>query len=368
MEDLRALTTMLKAAREEFLALYREYEESWVRVATSTEPADRPSAAEAIREAYRATGRDNDIQFLWFDSLPAMELGYRIALLGGDCPSLSQEWKWRLAPEMPEALWNALAPSWQTLLAAASLGEFQHERSLADGFDSLLRSFMGYSARQVSFQQLERESPFAALATELVSCQADVPLVAVAWFCRYVLGKGDDQTDGRLLDACVAAARACLWWCPFEGAVLLCDRPAELHLKEGRLHRDGGPAVRWRDGIVTWALNGVLVPKAVAETPFERLDAHLVTEETNADILREIVRKIGVERLCRDLDAKCVDRAGDYELLLLSLWHGWRAPYLKMLNPSVGTYHVEGVHPDCRTVAEALEWRNGTASPPASLT
>ncbi len=33
-----------------------------------------------------------------------MELGYHIALMGGDCRLLSQEWKRHLAPDMPEAL------------------------------------------------------------------------------------------------------------------------------------------------------------------------------------------------------------------------------------------------------------------------
>ena len=368
MEDLRALTRMLGSARDEFLALYGEYEEMWVRVATSTEPADRPAAAEAIRTAYRTAGKDDNIRFVWFDSLPAMELGYRIALMAGDCSSLSQEWKWRLAPDMPRALWEAMAPSWQTLLGAASLGEFRRERSLSDGFDALLRSFMGYSGRQVSFQQLERGSPYAPLAAGLAPCRVAIAVVATAWFCHHVFSKGDGRADGRFLEACVVAARSCLWWCPFEGVVVLCDRPAELHLKEGRLHRDGGPAVRWRDGILTWSLNGVLVPKAVAEMPSDRLDAHLVLQESNGDVLREIVRKIGVERLCRDLGAECVDRAGDYELLMLPLWHGWRVPYLKMINPSTGTCHIEGVHPDCKTVAEALAWRNESARQPVALT
>jgi hypothetical protein len=159
-----------------------------------------------------------------------------------------------------------------------------------------------------------------------------------------------------------------LWWCPFESAVLLCDRPAEVHLKEGRLHRDGGPAARWRDGLLTWALNGVIVPQEVVETPGERLDARLVPEEINAEVRREIVRKIGIERICRDLGATTLDRQGDYELLLVPLFDDWPTPYLKMLNPSTGTYHIEGVPPECATVAEALEWRNGTEELPTALT
>ena len=32
------------------------------------------------------------------------------------------------------------------------------------------------------------------------------------------------------------------------------------------------------------------------------------------------------------------------------------------------TYHIEGVHPDCHTVAQALNWRNGTEVRPDVLT
>jgi hypothetical protein len=34
------------------------------------------------------------------------------------------------------------------------------------------------------------------------------------------------------------------------------------------------------------------------------------------------------------------------------------ARYLKMVNPSIGTFHVEGVDPQCATVEQALNWRN----------
>ena len=43
-------------------------------------------------------------------------------------------------------------------------------------------------------------------------------------------------------------------------------------------------------------------------------------------------------------------------------------PYLKMTNPSIGVFHVEGVHPDCTTVDQALEFRNGTKVKPTVLT
>ncbi len=368
MSQLRALTSMLRSARDEFLALYREYETAWLGLATSTEPADRPPAVEAIREVYRQAGRDDDVAVLWFDSLPAMALGHRVLVTGEACHFVWDALHWHLAPGISATLSGAPAPAWTALLGAASIQEFHEERALGDGFESLLRSFAGQAGRRVSFAQLERGSPFAPLAPELAERQVSLPAVAHAVFGHQVFRDTDEATSDGLLGACVAAAHSCLWWCPFESAVLLCDRPLEVHLNEGRLHRDGGPAVVWRDGLHTWALNGVLVPQVVAETPGDCLDARLVPEEINAEVRREIVRKIGIERLCRDLGAQCLDRSGDYELLLVPLFYGWLTPYLKMLNPSTGTYHLEGVPPECATVEEALAWRNGTAESPRSLT
>jgi arsenate reductase-like glutaredoxin family protein len=39
-----------------------------------------------------------------------------------------------------------------------------------------------------------------------------------------------------------------------------------------------------------------------------------------------------------------------------------------MLNPSIGVYHIEGVHPECDTVEKALNWRNQSEGSPVILT
>ena len=57
-----------------------------------------------------------------------------------------------------------------------------------------------------------------------------------------------------------------------------------------------------------------------------------------------------------------------YELIMFKINEeiGER-PYLKMINPSVGIYHVEGVPPSVTTVAEALDSRNKTSVRPTIL-
>jgi len=80
-----------------------------------------------------------------------------------------------------------------------------------------------------------------------------------------------------------------------------------------------------------------------------------------------MVRKIGIDRICYKLGT-AIDKQGDYELLLIDIGDERKRPYLKMLNPSIGTWHVEGVHPHCKTVEQALNWRNQTEEKPEVLT
>jgi|GEM_PF-3577106 len=167
----------------------------------------------------------------------------------------------------------------------------------------------------------------------------------------------------------VDAYEAGLWlfWIT-EIEVIALARPI-LHLKDGELHSERGPAVHWPDGEEEYfVLNGAHVPREIVETPASELDPRLILRERNTEVRREIVRKIGIERVCDALGAECIDRAGNYELLLLDLQDGRHRPFLKMKNPSIGVYHIEGVAPECRTVAEALAWRNQSDVPPAMLT
>jgi len=161
----------------------------------------------------------------------------------------------------------------------------------------------------------------------------------------------------------IELSKVCGWFYPTKDTVYLCERPEIVLLENGLLHCDGGPAIKFRDGICLWSLNGVPVPQIIAETSWDKLDAHLILSTSNAEVRREIVRKIGIEKIVKDLNAVVVDKKDEYELLMLDLGDDRKRPYLKMKNPSIGTYHIEGVHPDCKTVEEALNFRNQNKIP-----
>jgi hypothetical protein len=104
------------------------------------------------------------------------------------------------------------------------------------------------------------------------------------------------------------------------------------------------------------------VDRKIIETPADELDPELAIKEKNVEVRMAIVRKIGIERFINKLGAETIDKWRDYELLDLSKHFRdmrIKPKYLKMKNPSTGTWHVEGVPPGIKTCKEALEWRIG---------
>ena len=97
--------------------------------------------------------------------------------------------------------------------------------------------------------------------------QHDAPRVAPLLFGRDGLGGRCDPDVSACLDRWAEVARSCLWWWPYRGLCVACERPEELHLVDGRLHHDVGPAVRFRDGWSVWAIDGVRVDEQVVLRP-----------------------------------------------------------------------------------------------------
>jgi hypothetical protein len=174
-------------------------------------------------------------------------------------------------------------------------------------------------------------------------------------FMTEVLGVSDAPLEGTKL-LCQEAGMCLLFW----DYAFISERPMAIHRNAaGQLHRDGGPALVHSDGWGVWALNGIRMPYEYVETPAGQLKPGVILAERNADIRRELLRKVGIERMLSNLPHRMMDRTGNYELFSINLGPGVEdARYLKMLNPSVGCFHLEGVAPECDTVEKSLNWRN----------
>jgi hypothetical protein len=189
-------------------------------------------------------------------------------------------------------------------------------------------------------------------------------------------------------------AKDCGWWLPYKEAIILTEKPEQIHFNaQDVLHNSNGPAVKFRDGVSIFVLNGILVEEHYVTTPINEFDPRILLHETNAEKRRELVRRIGIERICQKLNSKTIDtdtvyvqeavygnrdsssngivspsnivtgfkeKTSTYDLILLDLGDGRERPFLKMRNPSLeDVYHIEGVPPGIKTVREALNWRNG---------
>lgn len=176
-------------------------------------------------------------------------------------------------------------------------------------------------------------------------------------------------------------------YCVFSDRMSACSVNAQ-----GQLHCDGGPAVAYADGTNLWRLNGVAVPQWLAELPKDQIDPLKFTELTNVEVRREFLRKMGADTVCKAVGATVLDsdtiqmvgytvKGADgktvmvpparhyYELLAVDLGETagtW--PWLKMVNPSLGTTCIECVDQSIKTVREALAWRNQSDTTPVYLT
>lgn len=181
--------------------------------------------------------------------------------------------------------------------------------------------------------------------------------------------------DSETIFAVLKKLANCGFVFPLRKVCIVSERPTDLSVGSTHiLHCENGPCVKFKDGVQAWMLNGVSVPSFIVTTPAEKLDAKLIGKTHNVEIRREIVRKIGIERVCDDLHARVIETGVDHngmpcELLMLDIGDRLERPYVKLRNPSVpGIYHIEGVHPDCHSLRDVWKFRNGSNEKPIILT
>ena len=315
------------------------YRERWIQIILNTEPCNVPQTKRWINRIYQQAGLEPPKEYKLFDSpLSCAEYAAEANLnsplrnqthdkinnlfLPGKLNQISnQAWN-----QVRDQIWNPL---------------FDRERLVLKLIMNQIYEQVGNKIRRQIENQVGNHHYFI-------------------WGCSDFFLKELKLNFVKPLIPLINLAKYCGQWAPYKEVCLIQHRPKEIHLKNNQLHKDGGPAISYRDGLSLWRLNGVDVPQWLAETKEEDIDPRKLLKIDNAQVRAEFVRKVGIDRVCYSLDAKCVDRQGSYELLMLDLGDGRKRPYLRMQNPSVPElWHVEGVHPSCGTVHEALVWRNG---------
>jgi len=295
-----------------------EHRDKWLRIGLCTERVDQKRAIDISGEIYKLLGKKKPLATILLPSPRAAWFGAMI--LSGEPDKVGQQVEQQVWQQVGQQVWKQVEQQ------------------------------VGQQVEQQVWQQVGH------FVWPYLDGHYWSYYVGWATYYRDILGL--EMPDGlRVLEA--QSELGPLY--PLDNFCVVSDRPTAIHMRSGMLHRDGGPAWEYSDGLMGWALNGVSVTKQLAETPSEKLDPGMLLAEKNAEIRREIVRKIGMERIMLKLGAKSLDKKGDYELLEFDIGDGRKRPYLKMRNPSIHTWHVEGVPLETKTVAEALTFRKPEA-------
>lgn len=211
----------------------------------------------------------------------------------------------------------------------------------------------------------------------------DGPAVKTSNYEEWYINDKLSRTDGPAITTIQEIGKTEEWF--YEGRRHRADGPAYIspcsieYYVEGELHRDGGPSMEFIEGDENgvgagdkkYHLHGVSVSKELAEATDADFDRNWFFKEENVEIKREIIRKFGIERIFKVVDKKEKDldvgecfmldeeKENNYELIRGRLTESIFGTYLKMKNPSIGTFHLEGVPHEIKTVNEAIVWRNG---------
>jgi hypothetical protein len=136
---------------------------------------------------------------------------------------------------------------------------------------------------------------------------------SVAWIARYnfLVDQKLSSPNAEVLEALQwfeDLAESCMWWWPFEKAVIVCDRPSELHIDDfGRLSNKTGPAALFRDGWGAWVINGTNVPKRIV-LEADKITIEEVEEETNQEVRAIMIEQMGFEKFLESAETVIVDQ------------------------------------------------------------
>jgi hypothetical protein len=305
------MITKLTKEQEEKFTIYRD---KWIKIGLSTEPANRKETEDGIRVAYKIAGLQPPNKIVWCGS--PFSQGLTRAVVFG---LLKSEIK--IKKEIGK---NLKASVW------ASVGDSVGDSVRASVGDS---GYGQHDANWLAFYEYFKET------------------------C------GLDEQTQKLVGLWKISKNAG-WWLPHEKICWISERHNILKRnKEGRLHCENGLALQYPDEWGIYALNGIRVPEWLVITPAEKIDPALALKETNADVQREIIRKIGAERLLKVCNAKTLDDWNDpktgynYKLMDMSIGQNIQRKYLYFQHASIPEiFYAKPVPPEVKKAMHGRAW------------
>ncbi|GAA2231028.1 hypothetical protein GCM10010232_16790 [Streptomyces amakusaensis] len=338
--------------------------EKWRTVAAATGPADRPAAEDGIRLAYRTAGLAEPERIIWADSpragveaVRALKDAGRPVREGVRTLPWAQERR-RVHDELGPAGWTELWSVTGALLwdGTRALAERIREAVVAEltepsAADTPSATVPG-GGRLPLVEMSAVETEIRMILLDAVLGQHDA-----AWLAAF-------DGRGERLEGLARVAAHAGWWWPYENAVVVCERPVELHRDEaGRLDSGTGPALAFADGFGLHAWRGMPVPaEFLKELP--SLTPERIRAEENAELRRVMLEFYGYDRYLAESRARPLHRdetgvlwrielSGDEDVVMVEVVNSTAEP-----DGSFRTYWLR-VPPATRTAREGVAWTFG---------
>mgnify|MGYP000676856941 FL=1 len=283
------------------------FRDEWLSHGLSTQPADRPRAEAGVRLAYEAAGLAPPTTFIWLDSPHAGAIG-AFLLTQGSSKIFGAQVRAQVWAQVWDQVWDQVRDQVGDQVNRAGYGQHDSE--------------------WVAFYE---------------------------FFGRACGVKGVDRLRG-----IAEIAQSCGWWWPFERAVILTDRPSEIHRDEAnRLHAEKGPALLYRDGWGIHAWHGIRIPAVWLDgKPPSAAEA---LRWPNMEQRRAACEIIGWAKILRELKAKTINKDADPEvgeLLEVEIPEIGRERFIRV-RCGTGREFAIPVPPNMRTALEANAWTYG---------
>lgn len=152
------------------------------------------------------------------------------------------------------------------------------------------------------------------------------------------------------------------WLNVYEDVVVFQHRPEIIKFDdEKRLHREDGPAIRFRDGFSIYAWHGTRIPAEWIEDKENSLTAQVALTWPNVEQRRCACEILGWATVLKQLNSKVIDKDGDPEigeLVEVDIPEIGRERFLRVLC-GTGREFALPVPPNMKTALEANAWTYG---------
>jgi hypothetical protein len=347
-----------------------EVRDEWIGHVLAVGPANRQHAVDGVHAVYRAVGLTPPEIVVWLGSPLAGLVGsrYLAALLNGpDHDGWDEGPGTSVADQLRDNLGDQFH-GWFGFPAAgqitAGVGQ-QVEASVQPVLDLLDAEMTAQAGMRIADQVEESVRAQAGIRDVSLSQNqiwGDTPGRAEYWVYRQQLGMVDVsqdaalladldmagrlgmESDGRLEGVMRVARSAGAWW-PMQDAVVLTERPVELHRdSQGRAHSESGQAIRYPDGWGIHAWHGTRVPASLIDDTWT---IKQIMSEPNSEIRRCAVERTAATQGWRHL----IDQAQWPQV-------GQTVPDPGNPGQTLSLYRVEGIY---EQPVNLLWMTNGTA-------